>query len=319
VAVHLAKPHYMLTRLAIALGPGNPFVRALARRGCAPHGVALNFSSGAVDLVKANQIIRISPKQWIYAPSIAASFDSYFGQVEPTPEAGTLVVDYSGPRLQKYRSSGLEFEINSFPEEDSAIEDYFHWYRPKEGDVVFDLGAYCGVSTYAFAKCVGPSGHVYSFEPDATSHALLLRNIERHQLRNVTPLRLAIAAESGEAEFFEEGTLGSVLSRHSPRATTGNVTTVPTISFPDASQRFGLPAFVKIDIEGSEVEVLNSSRDFLKGNAIQFALDTHHWVDGMRTTDEVERIFSECGYETASSDASGFWTTWARPSHSRLY
>ena len=313
MGVHLPQPHYQLTRLAIALGPGNPLVQALSRRRCAPFGVTLRFSPSAVDLVKDVRVIRISPKNWLYAPSIAQSFDSYFGQVEPTPEGTFLVVDYSGPRLQKYRSSGLEFEINSFPEEDSAIDDYFHWYRPTEGDVVFDLGAYCGVSTYTFSKSVGESGHVYSFEPDASSYALLLRNIDRHGLRNVTPMLLAVAATSGEAAFNQEGTLGSVLSRHSPRATTGTVSKVTTIDLPTACERFGLPAFIKMDIEGSELEVLDASRGFLRQNKIQFALDTHHWVNGIRTTQQVEQIFGECGYETASSDGSGFWTTWARP------
>ena len=309
---HLPQTHYQLTRVAIALGPSNPLVQALSRRRCAAFGVELEFSSTAVDIVNGSRIIRISPKNWLYAPSIASSFDAYFGQVEPTPDGDSLLVDYSGPRLQKYRSSGLEFEINSFPEEDSAIEDYFHWYHPMEGDVVFDLGAYCGVSTYAFSKRVGESGHVYSFEPDASSFALLLRNIDRHRLQNVTPMQIAIAATSGEAAFHQEGTLGSVLSRHSPRATTGTVSTVTTIDLATACERFGLPAFIKMDIEGSELEFLNASRGFLSRNSIQFALDTHHWVDGIRTTQQVEQIFGECGYETASSDASGFWTTWAR-------
>jgi FkbM family methyltransferase len=309
---HLPQAHYQLTRLAIALGPGNPFVRFLLRRTCAQYGAAVEFSSAAVDIVKVDRVIRIAPKNWVYARSLASNFDAYFGQVEPTPHGSSLVVDYSGPRLQKYRSTGLEFEINSVPEEDSAIEDYFHWYRPKEGDVVFDIGAYCGVSTYFFSKCVGESGSVYSFEPDASSYALLLRNIDRHQLRNVTPLPLAVAATSGEAEFLQEGTLGSVLSRHSSRATTGIASRVKTIVLSEACVRFGVPAFVKVDIEGSEVEVLESSRHFLQNNSIHFALDTHHWVNGTRTTQEVERIFGECGYETASSDASGFWTTWAR-------
>ena len=102
------------------------------------------------------------------------------------------------------------------------------------------------------------------------------------------------------------------MSRHSPRATTGAASIVATIDLSAACERFGLPAFVKVDIEGSEIEVLESSRSLLRGNSIHFALDTHHWVDGTRTTQEVERIFRECGYETASSDASGFWTTWAR-------
>ena len=141
----------------------------------------------------------------------------------------------------------------------------------------------------------------------------MLRNIDRHRLRNVVPLQLAVAATSGDAEFNQEGTLGSVLSRHSPRATTGITSTVATIDLAAACSRFGLPAYIKVDIEGSEVEVLETSRQFLASNSIQFALDTHHWVNGTRTTDQVERIFGECGYETTSSNASGFWTTWARP------
>jgi len=312
MGVHVPQTHYQLTRLAIALGPDNPISRLLLRRGCGRFGVTAEFGSDAVDIVKGDHVTRISANNWIYAPSIAASFESYFNQVEPTPRDNSFVVDYSGPRLQKYRSSGLEFEINTFPEEDSAIEDYFHWYRPKEGDVVFDIGAYCGVSTYFFSRSVGESGRVYSFEPDASSYALLLRNIDRHQLRNVTPLRLAVAATSGEAEFNQEGTLGPVLSRHSQWATTGVTSKVKTIDLAAACAQFGPPAFVKVDIEGSEVEVLDSSRQFLQGNSIHFALDTNHWVNGTRTTQEVERIFVECGYEAASSDASGFWTTWAR-------
>jgi hypothetical protein len=80
-----------------------------------------------------------------------------------------------------------------------------------------------------------------------------------------------------------------------------------------ACQRYGVPAFVKMDIEGSEVDVLASARDLLRGSPIHFALDTHHWVNGVRTTSAIEQIFRECDYETESSDASGFWTTWARP------
>ena len=313
MGIHLPQGHYQMTRVAIALGAGNPLMKSWLRRNCGKHGVSLRFSSIAVDLVKINHVIRISPRNWIYAPTIAESFDAYFGQVEPSTNEGMLVVDYRGPRLQTYRSSGLQFEINTFPEEDTAIEDYFHWYRPKEGDIVFDLGAYCGVSTYSFSKCVGQSGRVVAFEPDASSYALLLRNIDRHRLRNVVPLQLAVAATSGDAEFNQEGTLGSVLSRHSPRATTGITSTVATIDLAAACSRFGLPAYIKVDIEGSEVEVLETSRQFLASNSIQFALDTHHWVNGTRTTDQVERIFGECGYETTSSNASGFWTTWARP------
>lgn len=305
--------HYQLTRLAIALGPSNPFVRVRLRAACRQYGTSLRFAGTVLDIAKADHVIRISARQFGYAPSLAMKFDHYFGQVEPTAINGSLVVDYSAPGLQRYRVSGLEFEVTSVPEEEDAVEEYFRWYRPGEGDVVFDLGAYCGLSTYVLSRCVGKSGHVYAFEPDDTSHRLLLRNIERHALGNVTPLRLAVAGSSGQAAFLAEGSLGSVLSRHSSRATMGTVSEVETITLAGACERFGVPAFIKMDIEGSEIEVLDGARELLAQHVIQFALDTDHWIDRQMTTAKVESIFRDSGYEALSSDRSGFMTTWARP------
>ena len=50
------------------------------------------------------------------------------------------------PRLAlgRYARSGLLFEMSGVPEEPVAIEDYFRWYRPSTGEVVFDVGAKCG-------------------------------------------------------------------------------------------------------------------------------------------------------------------------------
>src|SRR4051794_17570045 len=108
MGVHLQPAHYQLTRLAIALGASNPMVRFIARRQCARFGVTLRFSADSIDIIREDRIIRISHKHWIYAPSIGTNFDAYFAQVEPTRENGHQVVDYSGPRLHKYRASGLE-------------------------------------------------------------------------------------------------------------------------------------------------------------------------------------------------------------------
>jgi predicted RNA methylase len=126
-----------------------------------------------------------------------------------------LVVDYSRPQVHRFRRSGLLFEVATLPEEEESIEDYFHWYEPVEGDLVFDAGAYCGLSTHALATRVGKTGSVIAFEPDAGSFAILKRNLTRHSLTNVTALPIALSATSGQAAFHQEASLGSVLSRHS--------------------------------------------------------------------------------------------------------
>ena len=116
--------------------------------------------------------------------------------------------------------------------------------------------------------------------------------------------------------------MGSLLKKHSSRATLGSIETIHTLSFEDACNHYGVPDFVKVDIEGSEIEMLTSSQSFLRQHSIQFALDTNHWTKGPTkkkelTASTVEKLFLECGYETHSSTAFGYMTTWARVHHSR--
>jgi len=304
--------HYKLTEMAIRMGPNSPIVRAILKLRCRP--ALLKFHDCKVDICVGERIIRIADKHFPYATDMAVNFQSYFSQVDSEQQGTVHVVDYSGPKLQKY-ASGLAFEIASIPEETEAIESYFRWYRPKAGDTVYDMGAYCGVSTYSFSKCVGPSGTVFAFEPDPLNYALLQKNIERHKLQNVVPVPLAIAGKTASAEFSSEGTMGSTFKRQSSRATVGSIVMVKTISFADACAMYGVPAFAKVDIEGSEIEMLSASQDFLRENDIQFALDTNHWVNGKLTSAHVEQLFRQCGYESESSAEYGFMATWARRKH----
>lgn len=283
------------------------------RASCAQHGARLSFKGDHIDVAKGNRTIRIAAKHFPYALDMSRSFEDYFGPFAPSDENGRSIVDYSRPGLHRYISSGLEFELSSFPEEEAAINDYFRWYRPKAGDIVFDVGAYCGVSAYHFSQSVGPSGRVYAFEPDPLNFPLLQRNIERHNLTNVVPLQIAISDRSGFAEFCTEGTTGSTLAAHSVRHYPGSVR-VKTITFEEACESYGVPALAKVDIEGAEIAVIGAAAAFLKSHPIHFTLDTSHIVAGGELSNRaVEEIFRACNYEVESSDQCGFMTTWARP------
>ncbi len=306
------------TRLTSILGPRNSALRAACRRlamraSCARHGAQLSFTGDRIDVSKGNRAIRIAARHFPYALDMARSFEHYFGQIVPIAEEGRLVVDYSRPQLHRYTASGLEFELSSFAEEAAAIDSYFRWYRPKPGDVVFDMGAYCGVSSYYFSQIVGSSGKVYAFEPDPQNFPLLQGNIARHSLANVVAVQVAVSSCAGFADFFSEGALGSTLSDHSSRSSSGEVTQVRTITFEQACVTYGTPDFAKIDIEGAEVAVLAAAAEFLKAHPIHFALDTNHLVSGKLSNRAVETILAACSYDVESSDEYGFMTTWARP------
>lgn len=306
---------HTLTSLAIRLGPENPLVGWMTRRRCRQHGAELVRRGNILELNNNGRIMRLSLRHFVYAPDLSQHFERYFAPLIPEMRDGVSLLDYSSPRLQTYARSGLQFELASFPEEESAIEGYFHWYLPKPGDTVFDIGAHCGVSTYHFSKLVGREGRVIAFEPDPLNYSLLLRNIARHALENVTPLKIAVAGSRGTATFHCEGTIGSGLSRHSSRASVGTVETVDTITLADAFEEWGSPAFCKIDIEGAEIEVVSAAaaHQMLGQSDTHFALDTNHFVDGSLTNNAIERVFAACGYEAESSKVEGLMTTWARP------
>ena len=309
-----------LARFTNILGPRDSALRTAGRRlamriACARHGARLSFVGDRIDVSKDKRTIRIAMRHFAYAQDMSRSFEHYFGQIVPMGAKGRLLVDYSHPHLHRYVASGLEFELSSFAEEVAAIEGYFRWYRPKPGDIVFDLGAYCGVSSYYFSQMVGSTGKVYAFEPDPLNFSLLQRNIARHSLTNVFAIPAAVSASSGFADFFSEGALGSTLSEHSSRVPSGEISRVKTITFEQACETYGVPAFAKIDIEGAEVAVLVAAAEFLTAHSIHFTLDTNHLVDGKLTNRSVEALFASCGYDVESSDEFGFMTTWARPTH----
>ncbi len=277
------------------------------RRRCRPH--VLEFEGDHIDVSNGGRTIRLAASHFLFVYDMVKYFEVYFNQVIPQKGGAGLLVDYSKPKLQRYKS-GLEFELSSFPEELEAIEAYFHWYKPKPDDLIFDIGAYCGVTAYRLSKQV-PEGKVYCFEPDPMNFKVLCRNIERHGLKNVTPLPYAISDKTEEAVFLSEGTLGSQLERHATRMTLGGIQRVQALTLADACARYGLPNFVKIDIEGAEIEMLSAAAPFLKSNPMEFAVDTNHWVNEKITAPAVEEIFRFCGYKTESDDADGFMTTWA--------
>ncbi|MFZ0631688.1 MAG: FkbM family methyltransferase [Acidobacteriaceae bacterium] len=254
----------------------------------------------------------------IYCTTLAERFELHFKPLVPRQEDGLLILDFSQPRtVHRYANSGLEFEMTSFPEEEEAIEEYFRWYRPQPGDLVYDVGANCGVSTYVLSKLVGNGGKVIAFEPDPLNHDVLSRNIERHALTNVVVVNAAVAADRGQLRFNSEGTLGSSLATVMQRETVGSCLLVNAMTMSDAIERWGVPAFCKIDIEGAEISVLAAAREALSDNVEHLAIDTSHLrADGTTTRSEVETILRSYGYEVLS-EANPLMTTWARLSRSR--
>lgn len=303
-------PSYYLSQLALSYAGNSSIGRSIIGKVLSRNGIAVTFRDSRIEIRDRNRVIHISENNLPFAMGIARQFESHFKIVRPEEIGPDSVVDFSNPKLHCYTETGLEFELTSLPEEQSALDLYFRRFAPAPGDTVFDMGAHCGVSAYHFSKAVGPSGKVIAFEPDPTNYAYLLRNINRHSLANVVAVRAALSDGNGEAEFHAEATLGSGLSEFATRPSLGTVQAVETMTLERACELYGAPAFVKMDIEGAEIAVLADTEYLRRFNA-GFVLDTNHVVNGKRTDAAVELAFKAAGYQVESLDADGLVTTWA--------
>ena len=277
------------------------------------HGCSLSRDGSTFLVNRGKKRIRLNANHLVYAIDVARDFDTYFSQVEASTIGAWSEVDYSVPRLHRL-ANGIEFEIPSLPEEAPTLESYFRFYRPKAGDIVFDIGAYCGVFTYELSRHVGASGKVVAFEPDPLNAQILRRNVERHGLKNVVIANVAVSDHNGDAQFNPEGSLGSALSASIDRPSNNTHIMVRTVSFEQACATYGVPNFVKIDAEGAELEIISGAKKFISEHRINFALDTNHIRGGRFTSDAIESLFGDiCYVAESSADAGASITTWGRP------
>lgn len=181
-----------------------------------------------------------------------------------------------------------------------------------EGDCVWDIGANVGFYTVRFAKEVGRKGSVFAFEPSPFNRAHLERAIENSNNITIVPFAL------GDRDAIMKFKQGSDSNGATSRLVSGTENSVKgtievKVARGDKLVEDGivpLPNVVKIDTEGSELEVLRGLSTLLVAPALRsLCIEIHFerlrergFNQGPR---EIERLLG----------ASGFQCRWTDPSH----
>lgn len=174
------------------------------------------------------------------------------------------------------------------------------------GQLVLDVGAHVGYLTTYFAHLVGPGGRVIAFEPSEENLRYIRANTS--QLRNVQVDPRGVSNFIGTATFFVESLTGqnnSLLSDYEVYeknaanagfASTKRKVTIPVTTIDDVCCDLNIaPHFVKIDIEGAEIDALKGMRKTLQ-SARPIVL-----MELSRYPQQCWELFQECGY-TAYDD-----------------
>lgn len=164
----------------------------------------------------------------------------------------------------------------------------------KPGDVVVDLGAHVGTFTLAAAAA---GCKVVAFEASPANAALLGASVARNGFLDVHVVNAAVGDEPGQISFFAEGPYGFVEFRDEDAGRSELV--VPAVTVDALLHEVGLDpvAFVKMDVEGSEIRAVRGMADLLGGDGappVLFESNGHtlHFY-GARPTDllaEMDRL-----------------------------
>lgn len=140
--------------------------------------------------------------------------------------------------------------------------------------VCADIGAHIGYTTLLLAKLAGPEGYTYAFEALPDNAALLQRNVELNDYTG----RVAVENFAVIDRTLEQLTLQ--LGRSSFESTTCchepiRQVRVPATALDDYFKRDSKLDFVKMDIEGAEVQALEGMKRLLTESRPIVLLEVH--------------------------------------------
>jgi FkbM family methyltransferase len=173
----------------------------------------------------------------------------------------------------------------------------------RPGSIAVDVGAHFGTFSVPMARLVGKQGRVISIEPIAEDAELLERGARALRLP-ITVLNCALSSSEGEAELHVPllgGSQKTALSSLEATTQAGDAgymetRTVRTRTLDEVLGNVDLPvSFVKIDVEGHELDVLRGAERTLRAERPHLLIEINNDL-GDRPVEDVFEFILSFGY-----------------------
>jgi len=147
--------------------------------------------------------------------------------------------------------------------------------------VVYDIGGFEGVFTLFFAR---RTAKVITYEPNPRNHRCCIENVKLNNLSNVRVLNRGLSSQAGQLEMTFDPLMPGAASANkevceqieSSVATTSTVSiTVETLDSEIETLGLSRPDFIKIDIEGMELEALRGMSRTLATRHPELFIELH--------------------------------------------
>ncbi|MDN8100037.1 FkbM family methyltransferase [Burkholderia multivorans] len=168
------------------------------------------------------------------------------------------------------------------------------------GSTVIDVGANIGTHSLAFAQYTGRTGRVIAIEPQPAVFDILARNVAENGLSQIDLIQSGASSSSGEMFFSRLNYSGHINSGAIALDSTSGETRVDVITLD--SLQLECCAFVKVDAEGMEFDVLKGAVDLIRRSAPTLLME----VNTVDRAIELNRFVSELGYSVFFARTKAF-------------
>jgi len=171
-----------------------------------------------------------------------------------------------------------------------------------EGSTFIDVGANFGTFSLLASRLVGPKGQVIAIEPQLRLVQFIRESIGLSGITNCVVKQAAVSRETGTREFHipagDSGRAGFFASFSARREHESSRVPVESLTSLIGSPRGSV--VLKIDVEGSEMRVLDGANEFLRINHPAIIIELNPWSAAAAKTSTreiVDRLLG-LGYRT---------------------
>ncbi len=151
-----------------------------------------------------------------------------------------------------------------------VLYDYF-WkpeFHPNPGNVVFDIGANTGMYSLIVGRMTNNQAFVHSFEPLPESFEQLKMHLLLNQINHITINRVACGDFNGEIDLFKifNNTQSTINEQFVKGVNEKTSFKAKCITLDNYIQQHSISKIdlIKIDVEGSELNILRGAKNTLK-------------------------------------------------------
>jgi len=171
---------------------------------------------------------------------------------------------------------------------------YERFYKPKEGDTIIDAGAHQGTFAVSMASAV-KNGRVIAIEPIKANLTFLEKNLKINNLKkNVKVIPKGLWSSPKRITFY----LSTSSALHSAFVKTSKSVEIEVDTLDNIIKEQGVKKvdFIKMNVEGAEIEALKGARKTLMANPVELVIDAHHIINGRPTYKTVIPMLQELGF-----------------------